>query len=158
MTTYILRDRKLVYTQHPAPAVAMVMSADMDIASELDIGCRGHLGLQNADALLLEVVEEALALQESARQLRTVLQQPRAAGVDDWRKRQVFVGACDMQRCFKVCCTHDGCAVCDTLHSSRLAHQTQVCENMALASEDNPAEDVPCRHSNHAHHAVSYYR
>ena len=50
--------------------------------------------MQDAHALQLEVMEEALALQEAARHLRAVLQQPRAAGVHHRRKRQVLVALC----------------------------------------------------------------
>ena len=61
-------------------------------------GFRAHLGLQDADALLLEVMEEALALQEPAGYLHAVLQQPRATGIDNRRECQLLSGACSMLR------------------------------------------------------------
>ena len=53
-----------------------------------------HLGLQHAQAAQLEVMEEALALEKVARQLRAVLQQPLARAVQLRRKRESRLRIC----------------------------------------------------------------
>lgn len=53
-----------------------------------------HLGLQHAQAAQLEVMEEALALEEVARQLRAVLQQPLARAIQLRRKCESRLRIC----------------------------------------------------------------
>lgn len=108
----------------------------------------GHLGLEHAQAAQLEVVEESLALEEVARQLRAALQQPLARAAQLRRESETRLRICtpiiSSRHCYF---PFKPFPICKCLCPGVINKQGEEASNLTCLLREQPVKTVACTRS-----------